>query len=100
MRRIHAEISNVSAEAQNAQKDDQEQLYREIAIKKQIDYLQRELDEMHPENVSDVRRFEKKINDSGMNEEAYKEAMKVLNRMKQEGNESHEYGMLFITDRS
>ena len=89
------EISNVSAEAQNAQKDDQEQLYREIAIKKQIDYLQRELDEMHPENVSDVRRFEKKINDSGMNEEAYKEAMKVLNRMKQEGNESHEYGMLY-----
>ena len=36
------EIAKVSEEAQSAQKDDQEQLYREAAIKKQIDYLQRE----------------------------------------------------------
>ena len=50
---------------------------------------------MHPENVSDVRKFETKINDSGMNEEAYKEAEKILNRMKQEGKDSHEYGMLY-----
>ena len=40
------EISKVSQEATSAQKDDQEQLYREAAIKKQIEYLQRELDEM------------------------------------------------------
>ena len=89
------EISNVSAEAQNAQKDDQEQLYREIAIKKQIDFLQNQLDEMHPENISDVRRFENKLKESGMNEEARKEAEKVLNRMKQEGKDSHEYGLLY-----
>ena len=55
------EISNVSAEAQNAQKDDQEQLYREIAIKNRLIICREELDEMHPENVSDVRRFEKKL---------------------------------------
>ena len=42
-----------------------------------------------------VRRFEKKIQESGMNEEARKEAEKVLNRMKQEGKDSHEYGMLY-----
>ena len=36
-----------------------------------------------------------KIQDSGMNEEAKKEAEKVLNRMKQEGKDSHEYGMLY-----
>ena len=30
-----------------------------------------------------------------MNEEARKEAEKVLNRMKQEGKDSHEYGMLY-----
>ena len=40
---------------------------------------------MHPENISDVRRFQKKIQESGMNEDARKEAEKVLNRMKQEG---------------
>lgn len=89
------EIAKVSEEAQNAQKDNQEQLYREAAIKKQIDYLQRELDEMHPENISDVRRFEKKIRESGMNDEARREAEKVLNRMRQEGKDSHEYGLLY-----
>ena len=89
------EIAKVSEEAQNAQKDNQEQLYREAAIKKQIDYLQRELDEMHPENISDVRRFEKKIQESGMNTEARRETEKVLNRMRQEGKDSHEYGLLY-----
>ncbi len=89
------QIARVSAEAQEAQKDDQEQLYREAAIKKQIDYLQKELDDMHPENISDVRKFEKKIAESGMNKEARREADKVLNRMRQEGKESHEYGLLY-----
>ena len=89
------EVAKVSSEAQEAQKGDQEQLYREAAIKKQIDYLQKELDEMHPENISDVRAFEKKIQESGMNEDARKEADKVLNRMKQEGKDGHEYGLLY-----
>lgn len=89
------EIAKVSSEAQEAQKGDQEQLYREAALKKQIDYLQKELDDMHPENISDVRKFEKKIKESGMNPEARKEAEKVLNRMRQEGKESHEYGLLY-----
>ena len=89
------EIAKVSSEAQEAQKGDQEQLYREAALKKQIDYLQKELDDMHPENISDVKKFEKKIKESGMNEEARKEAEKVLNRMRQEGKESHEYGLLY-----
>ncbi|WP_287448298.1 endopeptidase La [Sellimonas sp.] len=89
------EFIKVSDEAQTAQKDDQNQLYREAALKKQIDYLQRELDDMHPENISDVRKFEKKIARSGMNKDARREAEKVLNRMRQEGNESHEYGMLY-----
>lgn len=89
------EIAKVSAEAQEAQKGDQEQLYREAALKKQIDYLQKELDDMHPENVSDVRKFAKKIAQSGMNQEARREAEKILNRMRQEGKESHEYGLLY-----
>lgn len=89
------EVAKVSEEAQNAQKGDQEQFYREAAIKKQIDYLQKELDDMHPENVSDIRKFEKKIEASGMNKEARREAEKVLNRMRQEGKESHEYGLLY-----
>lgn len=89
------EVFRVGEEAENAQKETHEQAYRESAIKKQIDFLQKQLDEMHPENVSDIRRFENRLAESGMNEEARKEAEKVLNRMKQEGKDSHEYGLLY-----
>ena len=89
------EIFHVGEEAEEAQKEIHEQADRESAIKKQIELLQQQLDEMHPENISDVRKFETKIAQSGMNEEARKEAEKVLNRMKQEGKDSHEYGMLY-----
>ena len=88
-------VFQVGEEAEEAQKEIHEQVYRESAIKKQIELLQQQLDEMHPENISDVRKFETKIAQSGMNEEARKEAEKVLNRMKQEGKDSHEYGMLY-----
>ena len=70
------EIFRVSEEAETAQKSSNEKLYRESALKKQIEFLQQQLDEMHPENISDVRRFEKKIQESGMNEEAHREAEK------------------------
>ena len=89
------EIVDVANGAELKQKEQNESLYREDAIKKQIEILQKELDEMHPESISDIRKFEKKIEESGMNEEAYAEASKVLNRMKQEGQNSHEYGMLY-----
>lgn len=89
------EVSRVSADAQKAQTESNERLYREEALKKQIAILQKELDGMHPESVTDIRRFEMKIQDAGMNETARKEAEKVLNRMKQEGENSHEYGMLY-----
>ncbi len=91
----YLEMANVSAEANTATEEDYQKSYREAAIRKQIDYLQNELDEMHPENVSDVQRFEKKIRESDMNDEARREAEKMLNRMKQEGKNSPEYGTLY-----
>ena len=89
------EMARVHNEAEDQQKKESENIYRENALKKQIEILQNELDEMHPENISDVRQFQKKIEESGMNETARKEADKVLNRMKQEGQNGHEYGMLY-----
>ena len=88
-------ISDVSSDAQEHAKETNEKLYREDALKKQISFLQKQLDEMHPENISDVRKFEEKIEKSGMNETARREADKVLGRMKQEGKDSHEYGLLY-----
>ena len=89
------EVTRVTSEANASQREEYQNIYKESAIRKQMEYLQKELDEMHPENVSDVQRFEEKIKDSGMNETAEKEAMKVLNRLKQENKQSPETGMLY-----
>lgn len=90
-----SETAQVQNDAARAQQEDYRKLYKEQAIKKQLDYLQKELDDMHPENVTDIRRMEMRIEESGMNEDARKEAEKALNRLKQEGNNSPEYGMLY-----
>lgn len=89
------EMLKVNNEAKSAQEADYKKLYRESAIKKQMDYLQKELDEMHPEDVSDLRQLEIRLEESGMNDTAMKEARKVLNRLKQEGQNSTEAGMLY-----
>ncbi len=88
------ELARVNTEAQTAQQEDYQHLYREEAIRKQMAYLQKELDEMHPENVSEVRRLELKLEEAGMNEEALKEGQRVLNRLKREGGQGPEAGML------
>ena len=89
------EVTKVTNDANSAHQKEYQDIYKESAIKKQLEYLQRELDEMHPEQVTDIRKFEMKIEESGMNETAHAEAVKVLNRLKQEGNKSPEYGMLY-----
>ena len=89
------EVGRITNEAVTSQQQEHQQMYREQAIKRQMEHLQRELDEMHPENVTDIRKFEQKIAESGMNETARKEADKVLNRLKQEGSQSAEAGLLY-----
>ncbi|MGN0347147.1 MAG: endopeptidase La [Lachnospiraceae bacterium] len=82
-------------EAGRVLEEKQEKLYREEVLRKQIDVFRDELEKMHPENASDIRKFENRLKNSEMNEEARKEAEKVLSRMRQEGENSHEYGLLY-----
>ena len=89
------EVARASNLAAVAQQQDHQKMYREAAIKKQMEYLQKELDELHPENVTDVQRFAHKIAESGMNDTARREAEKVLNRLRQENGNSMESGMLY-----
>ena len=89
------EVDRITNEANSSQQQEYQQRYKEAAIKRQMEHLQKELDEMHPENVTDVQKFQQRIQESGMNETARKEAEKVLNRLKQEGKESVESGMLY-----
>ena len=91
----YMEIEEINREALVHQENENKKIYREAAIKKQMDYLQKELEDMHPENITDIHMFENKINKSNMNDEARKESLKILNRMKQEGDHSPEYGMLY-----
>ena len=88
------ELTKVQAQAKTAQEEDYQKIYRESAIKKQMEYLQKEMDDLHPESVSDIRRLEVKLNESSMNETARKEGQKILNRVKSEGHNSAESGML------
>ena len=91
----YAEVTKVTTDAREQQQEDYQKVYREQALQKQIDYLQKELDEMHPEKVSDLRKLELKIGESGMNETARRECEKVLNRLKQESMNGQEAGMLY-----
>ena len=93
--RENLEFHKVNNEASSAQEEEYQKMYRENALKKQIEYLQKELDNLHPEKVSDLRKFELKIQDLGMNESAKAEAEKVLKRLKQEGQQSAESGLLY-----
>lgn len=89
------EVGRITNEAVSSQQKEYQKMYRESAIKRQIEHLQKELDDMHPENVTDVQKFEKRIAESGMNETARNEAEKVLNRLRQEGSQSVESGVLY-----
>ena len=91
----YLEVAKVTFDANASQQKEYQDMYRESAIRKQMEYLQKELDEMHPENVTDIQKYELKIQESGMNETAKTEAMKILNRLKQEGHQSPETGMLY-----
>lgn len=88
-------IESITKSAKNKEDEDLKKMYKETSIRKQIDYLEKELEEINPDCVSETSEFERKIEKSGMNKDAKKEALKVLNRLKQEGSGSQEYGMLY-----
>lgn len=88
------ELLRVRLKAQSVQHQNNQKLYHEQAIRKQIDLLQKELDELHPEELDEMRKLELKIENAGMNETALKEARKLMNRLKAEGTDGHESGLL------
>ena len=91
----YIEVARVQTDTAAKEQQEYRDAYREQAIHRQMDALQHELDRMHPENVSDFEKLEEKINNSGMNETALAEARKILLRLKAEGKESQEAGMLY-----
>ena len=89
------EQAKVSTEAEKKVSAENEQRYREDAIRRQIDVLQGALNDMHPETETDIARFERLIAESGMNDDARREAERVLSRLKMEHVGGSEYGLLY-----
>ena len=89
------DIAKAGMEAMSQQKVEYENNMREQSIRRQIDILQHELDEMHPENATGLEQFAKKIEDLPMNDFAKAEARKVLRRLNQENSSGNEYALLY-----
>lgn len=88
------EVARASAEAMELQKYEYEQNMKEQALRRQIEVLQRELDEMHPEDASDLARFADQIEKLPLNDLARAEARKVLKRLERENGMGNEYALL------
>ena len=78
----------------NRMNDPEAESYKRAAITKQIGLLQRELDSMDPEAVSEEDEMLAKIEAAGMPEEVRKEVDRVMKRFMQEPSSSQEHSML------
>ncbi len=89
------EMTKLTDHAMEINKDNYQKQLRESAIRNHMEYLQGELDKLHPDELSELQKLELAVMDSDMNEEARKEAEKVISRMKNEGQQTQEYAMLY-----
>lgn len=89
------ESLDVRADVTKKMQDEQNSTYRKAAIQKQMDLLQKELDEMDPDAISEEQALYEKIISCEMPKETEKEVLRVYNRFKQEGKNGHEYSSLY-----
>lgn len=85
----------VSEKIRDKMSKEQQDSYKVAAIRRQMHYLEEELDNLDEGSVSEAERFAEKIEAAGMPAEAKKEATRVLHRFKMEGSNGHEYGILY-----
>lgn len=74
---------------------EQQDSYKLMAIKRQIQLLEQQMQELDGGFSSEEEMFAKRIEEAGMPEEAKKEAERVLKRFAMEGSQGHEYGTLY-----
>ncbi|MDD7402528.1 MAG: endopeptidase La [Butyribacter sp.] len=86
---------SVQDELKSRMSKEQQDSYKVMAIKKQMQLLEEQLQEMEEDFSSEEEMFAKRIEEAQMPEEAEKEAKRVLKRFAMEGSSSHEYGMLY-----
>lgn len=85
----------VKEEIRSKMTQEQQDSYKVMAIRKQIKLLEEQLNELDEDFSSEEEMFAQRIENSGMTQEAEKEAKRVLKRFSMEGSNGHEYGTLY-----
>ncbi|MDO5294755.1 MAG: endopeptidase La [bacterium] len=93
--RRQRETQEIQTDVKEQYERQQKEAYREMALRNQIELLQKELDRLHPDAVSDDKKFSDKIEASGMPAAVKEEVNRALQKFKQEGKNGHEYGSLY-----
>lgn len=89
------EVARSGAEAMEMQKFEYEQTMREQTIRRQIEILENELHEMHPEEGDELDALEARMKETPLNEEAVTEANRVMRRLRHENGQGNEYALLY-----
>lgn len=90
-RDIHSLQREITRKIQERQGED----YKEGMIRRQIGYLQEELANLNPEEISDVTKIEKAMKEAGFPQEVKDEVDRVFHRFKNLSREDHEYASLY-----
>ncbi|MFN2127768.1 MAG: endopeptidase La [Anaerolineales bacterium] len=87
------EILEMGQKIQNEARSEIDKVQREYFLREQLKAIQRELGESDEQTV-EVEEFRKKIEDSGMTEEASKQARRELERLSRLPTAAAEYGVI------
>jgi len=88
-----SEVLELGQKIQNEARSEIEKMQREYYLREQLKAIQRELGE-GDEQTADVEEFRKKIDTSGMSEEALKQSKRELDRLSRLPTAAAEYGVI------
>jgi ATP-dependent Lon protease len=87
------EVMELGNKIQSQAQGEMEKLQKDFFLREQIKAIQKELGE-EDEQVADIRELEERIEGAGMPEEAHKEALRELNRMRRMPIQAAEYSVI------
>jgi len=87
------EVLQLGKKIQSEAQSEMEKMQREYFLREQIKAIQRELGEADEQQI-EINTFREKIANSGMNEEARREAERELERMSKMPTQAAEYGVI------
>ena len=92
---LHNEVDvlELGHKIQSQAQGEMEKMQKDFFLREQIKAIQKELGE-EDEQVADIRELEERIEGAGMPEEAHKEALRELNRMRRMPIQAAEYSVI------